>query len=75
MYGFLFGMWVLILIGGGIVVTVLGPLSISGHGDLDTFLSSLLKGGISIVLAIIWIVVLSKMKRLVFDRMFNQSRL
>lgn len=68
-------MWILILIGGGIVVTILGPISISGYGNLDAFLSSLLKGGISIILAVIWIVILSKMKRWVFDRVFNQFRL
>ena len=35
LYGFLFAMWVLILIGGGIIVTILGPISITGFGDLN----------------------------------------
>jgi hypothetical protein len=34
LFGFLFAMWILILVGGGIVVTLLGPITISGFDDL-----------------------------------------
>ena len=54
-FGFLFGMWILILIGGGIVVTVLGPISISGFGDFDWIINSGLKAVIAIILVVIWI--------------------
>jgi len=44
LYGFLFGMWILILVGGGIVVTILGPISISGFGELNWFIGSVVIG-------------------------------
>ena len=42
-FGFLFAMWALILIGGGIVVTILGPISITGFGDFDWIINSGIK--------------------------------
>ena len=33
LFGFLFGMWVLIIIGGGIIVGLLGPFSLQPFGD------------------------------------------
>ena len=68
LFGFLFGMWILILIGGGIVVTVLGPISITGYGDLNFFLSSVLKAIIAITLVVIWILILSKLKNWIFRK-------
>ena len=44
LFGFLFLMWVLMLIGGGIAVVILGPISISGFGEYDGFVSSATKG-------------------------------
>lgn len=69
--GFLFLMWVLILIGGGIAVTILGPISISGYGDFDQLLNSIVKGGIAIGLSIIWVLILSKLKNFIFKKTFN----
>jgi hypothetical protein len=40
LFGFLFLMWVLIIIGGAIAVVILGPISITGYGEfksLDKF--------------------------------------
>ena len=68
LFGFLFGMWVLILIGGGIVVTVLGPISVSGYGQFDWFISSVIKGIIAIILVIVWILILSKLKNWIFRK-------
>ena len=70
-FAFLLGMWALIIVGGGIVVVILGPISISGYGDLDYFLTSGSKAITAIVLVIIWIVILSKMKNLIFSKKFN----
>lgn len=70
-FGFLFGMWILIILGGAIVVIVLGPISISGYGNFDYFLTSGLKAGVAIFLVILWIIILSKMKNLVFRKKFN----
>ena len=68
LYGFLFAMWILILLGGGILVTILGPISISGFGQFDMFISSLIKAIIAIILVVIWIVILSKLKNWIFRK-------
>ena len=71
LYGFLFCMWLLILIGGGIVVVILGPISITGYGSLDQILSSILKAIVAILLVVLWIVILTKMKKWIFVRTIN----
>ena len=68
LFGFLFVMWVLILAGGGILVTILGPFSISGYGDYDSLLTSILKAIIAILLLIVWILILSKLKNWIFKK-------
>ena len=64
-------MWLLILIGGGVVVTLLAPISITGFGNLDSVFSSIVKGILAIILVAIWIVILTKMKHWVFNKTFN----
>ena len=64
-------MWGLIIAGGGIVVTILGPISISGFGELDWFIASVIKAVIAIVLVIIWILILSKIKNRIFKKEIN----
>jgi hypothetical protein len=59
-------MWILILVGGGIVVTVLGPISITGYSEMNWFVSSLFKAVIAIILVVIWIIILSKLKNWIF---------
>jgi len=68
LYGFLFAMWILILIGGGIVVTILGPISITGFDDLNWIISSVIKGGIAVSLVILWIFILLKIKNWIFKK-------
>ena len=68
LFGFLFVMWVLILAGGGILVTILGPFSISGYGDFDLLLTSILKAIIAIILVVVWILILSKLKNWIFKK-------
>ena len=68
LFGFLFGMWILILIGGGIAVMVLGPLSITGYGEMNFFLSSVIKAVIAILLVVAWILILSKLKNWIFRK-------
>ncbi len=68
LYGFLFAMWILILIGGGIVVTILGPISITGFDDLNWIISSVIKGGIAVSLVILWIFILLKIKNWIFRK-------
>jgi len=61
-------MWILLIIGGGIVVTILGPISITGYGDLNQIIASGIKAIIAIILVVIWIVILSKMKKWIFHK-------
>jgi hypothetical protein len=68
LFGFLFAMWILILIGGGIVVTILGPISITGYDDLNWIISSGIKATIAISLVIIWIFILLKIKNWIFRK-------
>ena len=66
LFGFLFAMWVLMLVGGGIVVTILGPISISGYGEFNWFIASVIKAIVAIILVVLWIFILSKLKNLIF---------
>ncbi len=68
LFGFLFAMWILILLGGGILVTILGPISISGFGQFDMFVGSIIKAIIAIILVVIWIFILSKLKNWIFRK-------
>ena len=68
LFTFLFAMWGLIIVGGGIIVTILGPISISGFGELDWFIASVIKAVIAIVLVVIWILILSKIKNWIFKK-------
>ncbi len=67
-FGFMFAMWILILIGGGIVVTILGPISITGYGDFNWMISSMIKAIVAIILVIIWIFILLKIKNWIFRK-------
>ena len=61
-------MWGLIIAGGGIVVTILGPITISGFGEFDWFIASVIKAVIALVLVVIWILILSKIKNWIFKK-------
>ena len=56
------------IIGGGIVVIVLGPISITGYGELNQVISSGIKAIIAIILVVIWILILSKLKNWIFRK-------
>ena len=71
LYGFLFGMWTLIIIGGGIMVILLGPFSIQQYGDFHWIISSGIKVVIALILVVIWILILSKLKNLIFKKELN----
>ncbi|NQV39395.1 MAG: hypothetical protein HQ505_02455 [Nitrosopumilus sp.] len=68
LFGFLFAMWVLIIVGGGIVVTLLGPISISGFDELDLFITSMIKAIVALVLVVVWILILLKIKNWIFKK-------
>lgn len=63
---FIFAMWILIIIGGGIAVLILAPITISGYGEFDLIFSSVIKAVISIGLVVTWIFILSRVKNWIF---------
>ena len=68
LYGFLFGMWILIILGGGIMVGLLGPFSLQNFGNFHWILTSGIKSIVAIFLVIIWILILSKLKNWIFKK-------
>jgi hypothetical protein len=68
LFGFLFAMWVLMLAGGGIVVTLLGPITLSGFGEFNWLITSIIKAIVAISLVIIWILILLKLKNWIFRK-------
>jgi len=61
-------MWILMIAGGGIIVTVLGPISVTGYGELNEIFSSGIQAAIAIILVVIWVLVLFKMKNWIFHK-------
>jgi prolipoprotein diacylglyceryltransferase len=71
LYGFLFAMWALIIIGGGIMVVLLGPFSIQQFGDFHWIIESGIKVSVALILVVLWILILSKLKNWIFKKELN----
>ena len=67
-FSFIFAMWILIIVGGGLMVLFVGPLSFSGNGDLDPLINSGFKVLIAMILIFIWVFVLLKIKNWIFRK-------
>jgi len=65
-YSFIFTMWILILIGGGLMVTIIGPFSLGGIVDANPIILSGIKVGIALVLIFVWVFTLTKVKNWIF---------
>ena len=65
-YGFIFSMWILILIGGGLMVLIIGPFSLGGLGIVDPIIYSGIKVGIALALIFVWVFILTKIKNWIF---------
>ncbi len=65
---FVFTMWIILIFGGGIVVTVLGPINVTGFSDLNQVISSGIKAIIAIILVIIWILILFEIRNRIFHK-------
>ena len=65
-YGFIFSMWILMLIGGGLMVLVIGPFSLGGLGIMDPIIYSGIKVGIALALIFVWVFILTKIKNWIF---------
>jgi len=69
MYAFITMMWLLILVGGGILVIAVSKISISGYGNqIDFLIASVIKAVIAISFVVAWIVVLTKLKNRMFKK-------
>ena len=65
-YSFIFVMWILMLIGGGLIVLVIGPLSLGAIKSIDPIILSGIKVGIALILIFIWVLILTKVKNWIF---------
>jgi O-antigen/teichoic acid export membrane protein len=65
---FIFIMWVMIIAGGGILVSIIAPVSIQGFGKYDDFFDSGIKAVIAILLVVTWIFIMSKIKNWIFQK-------
>lgn len=65
---YIFVMWILLIAGGGLLVTIIAPISIEGFGKLSHIIDSGVKAGIAILLVVVWIFIMSKIKNWVFQK-------
>jgi len=65
-YSFIFVMWVLMLIGGGLITLVIGPFSLGGISNIEPIILSGIKVGIALILIFIWVLILTKVKNWIF---------
>lgn len=65
---YIFLMWTLIIGGGGLLVSIIAPLSIQGFGQFDHVIDSIVKAGIAIILVVLWILLMSKIKNWIFQK-------
>ncbi|MGI0069429.1 MAG: hypothetical protein ACREAN_04140 [Nitrosopumilaceae archaeon] len=67
-FAFIFIMWIMIIAGGGILISILAPVSIHGFGKYDDFLDSGIKAVIAILLVVAWIFIMLKIKNWIFQK-------
>ena len=67
-FAFIFAMWVLILIGGGLLVLFIGPISFVGTTDINPMLNSIIKVIIALILIFFWVLILTKIKNWIFQK-------
>jgi len=70
-FSFIFVMWILIIIGGGLLVAFTSMISIEGYvtiGSLELYYASIAKALIAIILVIIWVYVLTRIKNWMFHK-------
>jgi hypothetical protein len=67
-FAFIFIMWIMIIAGGGILVSILAPVSIHGFGKYTDFVDSGIKAVIAILLVVTWIFIMLKIKNWIFQK-------
>ena len=63
-YSFILVMWILMLVGGGLVVIFVGPFTLAP--DIDPIITSCIKVLIALFLIFIWLFTLTKVKNWIF---------
>ena len=63
-YSFIFVMWILMLVGGGLVVVFVGPFTLAP--DIDPIITSGIKVIIALFLIFTWLFTLTKVKNWIF---------
>jgi len=63
-YSFIFAMWILMLVGGGLVVVFVGPFTLAP--DIDPIITSGIKVIIALFLIFTWLFTLTKVKNWIF---------
>jgi len=61
-------MWVLIIVGGGILISIIAPISIHSFDRYGDIFDSGIKALIAIFLVIAWIFIISKIKNWIFQK-------
>ncbi|MDE1863363.1 MAG: hypothetical protein KGI33_10700 [Thaumarchaeota archaeon] len=61
-------MWGLIIAGGGLLISIIGPLRIEGYGRYNELLDSGIKAAIAILLVVLWVFIMSKIKNWIFHK-------
>jgi len=67
-FAFIFSMWILILIGGGLLVLFIGPISFVGTTDTNSIFNSIIKVIIALILIFFWVLILTKIKNWIFQK-------
>jgi len=70
-FAFIFIMWIMIIVGGGILLLIIAPISIQGFGKYDGFFDSGIKAAIAILLVILWVLIISKIKNWIFQKQIH----
>ena len=65
-YSFIFAMWILMLVGGGVMTLIIGPFSLGSIEGIDPMIFSGIKVGLALVLIFVWIFILTKVKNWIF---------
>jgi len=68
---FILIMWGFIIVGGGILVLLVAPINIECCGEYGRLISSGVKVVITLLLVVLWVKILSWLKRTILHRMIH----
>ena len=67
-FAYILVMWILIIAGGGLLITIIAPISITGFGTINHLLDSGIKALVAILLVVVWTFIMSKIKNWIFQK-------